>query len=167
LAGCPNPNEPDTVNTGGITGKALFSGGNSHGGILVSLEETGGAVTQSVRAAARSGAIAARSVTASTSTGPNGAYEFNGVIPGTYTIYASSRDSSEGAVAANVVVTAGAMEYLSSGNSGQRCLLKNRQRSILQIELFQDTPQKPHRIVFGDQHTDIHRQAQLIEYREL
>jgi hypothetical protein len=108
LAGCSNPNDPGGGITGGITGKALFSGGNNHSGILISLEESGGAVAQSVRTAAESGRMAARAVTASTSTGSNGAYEFNNVIPGTYTVYASSRDSREGAVTTNVIVSAGA-----------------------------------------------------------
>jgi hypothetical protein len=47
VAGCSNPSNPDT---GGIAGKARFSGGANHNGILISLEETCGAVTQSVRA---------------------------------------------------------------------------------------------------------------------
>jgi hypothetical protein len=108
LLGCPNPVDPEAgATTGSIAGKALFSDGANHSGILISLEKTGGVVSQSVRSAALSGRVAARAVAASTSTGGNGAYEFNSVAPGTYTIYASSRDSSEGAVTTSVVVTAG------------------------------------------------------------
>jgi hypothetical protein len=52
--------------------------------------------------------MAARAVAASTTTGSDGSYGFNSVMPGTYTIYASSKDSSEGAVTTNITVTAGA-----------------------------------------------------------
>jgi hypothetical protein len=119
LAGCPGVMEPDNTGdtgaTGSIAGAARFSGGDNHAGILVSLEAAGGDIAKSVRAVAESGRMAARSVTASTTTGSNGAYGFSSVAPGTYTIYASSRDSSEGAVTTNVTVTAGSRAVAAEG----------------------------------------------------
>ncbi|MDR1249074.1 MAG: carboxypeptidase regulatory-like domain-containing protein [Treponema sp.] len=108
LAGCPGITGPEDSNdTGSIAGAAHFSGGNNHAGILISLEAAEGDIAQSVRSVFENGSMAARSVTASITTGANGAYAFDGIAPGTYTIYASSRDSSEGAVTTNITVTAG------------------------------------------------------------
>jgi hypothetical protein len=145
LAGCSNLNGPDggdPGSTGGIDGKARFSGGNNHSGILISLEETGGTVPKSVRVAAGSGSIGERAMAASTRTGNDGAYAFNNVAPGTYTVYASSRDSSEGAVTTNVTVTAGSraaaedLQLTPVGSLSGRIKLDNKDNGNLGFLVF-------------------------------
>jgi len=109
---CKGPVDPgnggkDT--TGSINGKAYFVNGNNHAGITITLEKTDGlrsvaaiAATRNIASGARSIDIA-RSAMTNTQTIADGSYSFTGVAPGTYTIYASSSNSSERAVAINNV----------------------------------------------------------------
>jgi hypothetical protein len=102
---CQNP-AGGTKTTGSITGKALFKNANDNSGIIVSLEQIEGARSLTVIAAAR-GLDTARALSGQTATNKDGMYTFDKVVPGSYTIYASSKDSSEQAVAINVKVEAG------------------------------------------------------------
>ena len=113
--GCkmPSTNIPEGSKTGSITGKALFTKEVDHAGITVILEKTDGLLSLSFVSAAMGidssersiGAV--RSLAGQTQTNADGSYTFNKVEPGTYTIYASSKDSLEKAVKKNLTVTAG------------------------------------------------------------
>ena len=100
--------------TGTITSKAYFTNSDNHAGITVTLEKTDGlrsaaaiSTAQNIVSGARS-IDASRSTLVNTQTSADGLYTFLNVIPGTYTIYASSPDSSEKAVAINnVTIEAG------------------------------------------------------------
>ena len=112
--GPANPGTNGTVTNGSIAGKAFFRNSSNHSGITISLEETDGLRSVAAISAARSVASGARSISAArsvsdqTQTGQDGSYSFASVAPGTYTIYASSPDSREKAVAINnVTVEAG------------------------------------------------------------
>ena len=99
--------------TGSISGKALFNNSTSHSGITVLLEQTDGLRSSSVFLAVQNIALNAesislsRSVTAATQTATDGSYSFTGLEPGLYTIYASSQNSKEKAVAVNISLEAG------------------------------------------------------------
>ncbi|MCL2067022.1 MAG: hypothetical protein FWG99_06120 [Treponema sp.] len=109
--GCEQPtNSSKPAQTGTISGRALFSNSDSHGGIAVTLEKTDGARSLSAIAAARSleqGLYSARSfgtartLAGQTTTGADGSFSFAGLEAGTYTIYATSADSKERAVYIN------------------------------------------------------------------
>ena len=112
LIACPNgPLSDDDENTGSITGRAVFtdtSTGNS--GITITLERTSGLFTASVVQIGRSitnggSSNTARSVTASAITGADGSFTISNVPFGNYILYASSQNSLEKAVYANVNVT--------------------------------------------------------------
>ena len=115
LTACQNDAGSDPT-TGIISGHAFFTNTNesNHGGIIITLERTDGLRSAAALSAARSisaGAAsieAARSVVAQVRTAADGSYIFTGVAPGIYTIYASSQNSLERAVAiSNVRVEAG------------------------------------------------------------
>ena len=116
LTGCSQPNSGiPGQELGSISGTARFSSGANHAGIVVTLEKTDGLRSLAAVSASRSivtGADparsldAARSVQAQTSTNSDGSYIFSHVAPGFYTVYASSQNSSERAVAVNVQVSA-------------------------------------------------------------
>jgi hypothetical protein len=109
LAGCPGPNDADSgqsVSTGGITGKVLLKGSAAHAGIAVTLEKTDGLRAASLVSSVNRSAFS-RSVTSSTITADDGSYEFSGIDPGTYTIYAASRNTQEKSVTTNVLVESG------------------------------------------------------------
>lgn len=100
--------------TGSITGKATFSNAADNSGILVFAEAVTGNQTSSVRAALSTGiarAVSARSAAGSTvavqtTTSSDGSFTLPDLAAGTYTVYAVSNDSSEGAVARTVTVSA-------------------------------------------------------------
>lgn len=94
--------------TGSISGKAVYSNSSDNSGIIVSIEKTNGAKTASVEKTVSDGAKAIeKAVLSYVTTDVNGEYSFAGLDEGTYTVYASSNNSSEKAVFTNVVVTAG------------------------------------------------------------
>ncbi|HNY22392.1 MAG TPA: carboxypeptidase-like regulatory domain-containing protein, partial [Treponemataceae bacterium] len=102
------------IDSGSITGKATFSNVADNSGILVFAEAVTGTQTLSVRAALSTGiaqAVSARSVAGSTVaaqtiTASDGSFTLSDLAAGTYTVYAVSNDSSEGAVARTVTVSA-------------------------------------------------------------
>jgi hypothetical protein len=110
LTGCEQLTDPvqtTAVGVGTISGRALYQGGSSHAGIAITLDQTDGLRSVAVLSAARSAVPAGRSVAAATTTGDDGSYQFANVAAGTYTVYASSKDSTEKAVAVNVTVAVG------------------------------------------------------------
>ena len=103
--------EYTTPKVGSITGKAVYENASSHNDILITLVPTDGLFSNDLYQLANiSSSAVSRSVTSSdiksTKTSADGSYSFNSVTPGTYTIYASSQNTSQGAVQTNVSVSA-------------------------------------------------------------
>ena len=103
--------EDTTPKVGSITGKAVYENASSHNDILITLVPTDGLFSNDLYQLANiSSSAVSRSVTSSdiksTKTSSDGSYSFNSVTPGTYTIYASSQNTSQGAVQTNVSVSA-------------------------------------------------------------
>lgn len=82
---------------GRIVGNAFYSNGTDHSGIILTLDKTDGlrAITEQDGSRVIIGMCKSQS---------DGSYVFRNLEAGTYTIYASSNDSVEKAVATNVVV---------------------------------------------------------------
>ncbi|MBN1411706.1 MAG: carboxypeptidase regulatory-like domain-containing protein [Spirochaetales bacterium] len=107
LSGCPD-NSSQLNQQGDLEGVAQFINQTSHSGIIVALETTDGVKSEPVAAMiAGREQPTFRGIADQTSTDADGAYAFYGLEPGNYTVYASSPDSVEKAVAINVQVTAG------------------------------------------------------------
>ena len=111
---CSTPHNPQGAQVlGSISGRALFSNSDNNAGITVTLEQTDGLRSVAAITAARSieqgsqSIDVSRAVAGQTSTADDGSYSFANLGSGTYTIYASSKDSMEKAVAINVVLEAG------------------------------------------------------------
>jgi hypothetical protein len=106
LGSCNLEGDPETPEDelGTITGKALWSGGDSNAGIIVTVEKLVG--RQSV-AIPEDGRAVLQSKGTQTTTDGDGIYSFANVSEGTYTVYASSRDSKERAVTFDVQVVPG------------------------------------------------------------
>jgi hypothetical protein len=100
--GCPEVGTP-TPTTGEIAGRALFSGVSDNSGIVITAEVTSRNIEAQVALLRSSESeLAAQGVTDS-----SGAFILSGIPPGTYTVYASSRNSLEKAVVTSVEVVAG------------------------------------------------------------
>ena len=102
----PTSNLSAPGTTGSIAGHARYAAQASSAGIVVSVEATEGAVSNSVRSLL-AGKAGARTIAAQASTGDDGSYVLKDLAPGTYTVYASSKDSLEKAVTTAVAVVAG------------------------------------------------------------
>ncbi len=92
---------PGTTNTtGNITGKIIFENSTSHDGIIVSLESKEGDLTKNVSKViyGESKAYNSKAIDFQTITDSDGFYSFSNIPEGEYTLYASSKDSSEKAV---------------------------------------------------------------------
>ncbi len=96
-------NEP-AMGVGTIEGTAQFGNTRDHMGIIVSLEAVDGARSASVSQSVASRGVSALSLVDQTTTDAEGSYRFEELAAGTYTVYASSNDSSERAVRTNVTV---------------------------------------------------------------
>ena len=113
MTACPVPDTTVTPETGSVNGKALFNNSGNHAGITISLEKTDGLRSVAAVSAARGMVEGARSIDGARAilsnkqTNEQGEYEFDKLIPGSYTIYASSQNSLEKAVLTNVIVAAG------------------------------------------------------------
>jgi len=136
FSACKGPGSaaPDAEKTGALSGHAYFRDSDSHAGINITLEKTDGLYSQAVLSAARNlagGAGAARAVAENTTTGVDGSYSFPAIAPGIYTVYASSPNSMEKAVAVNVqveagrAVTAGDLNLTPAGSVSGRISLDN------------------------------------------
>ena len=84
-------------NYGKIQGNVLYTNGIDHSGIILTLDKTDGLQ-------AFSNEDGSRAVVAMSISDEKGSFSFFNLEPGTYTVYASSNDSVEKAIAANVVV---------------------------------------------------------------
>nr|WP_319520768.1 InlB B-repeat-containing protein [uncultured Sphaerochaeta sp.] len=107
LAGCEIAiNEPST---GRVVGKAVFLNNDSHEDIIVSLEILEKGKTRNVSRAINgiTSDADSRSLTAQTKTKANGEFSFESVPEGSYTLYASSKDSKERAVYTSLQVVKG------------------------------------------------------------
>jgi len=87
---------PPVASTG-LPGSSVQS---DHSGIIIGAESVDGAGrTIAVRQAIAKGTVGSRAIAAQATTDASGAYALTGLAAGTYTVYASSRDSLEKAVA--------------------------------------------------------------------
>ncbi|MCL2765911.1 MAG: hypothetical protein FWD40_11645 [Treponema sp.] len=106
------PGNGNEISTGSISGKVNFTNSNNHSGITITLERTDGLRPASVVEANRSIASGAgnidatRSVAGLTQTASDGSFTLHDIPVGMYVLYASSQNSLEKAVTANVTVTA-------------------------------------------------------------
>jgi hypothetical protein len=105
FSNCPGAGVENGDETGIITGKAAFSGGDSNAGIIVTIEKVEGSRTVSL--IEREAGRAVTSAGTKTTTDADGNFTFEKVSPGNYTVYASSKDSKEKAIALDVAVSAG------------------------------------------------------------
>lgn len=94
---------------GTIEGKAIYSNSQDSSGIFVTLDKTDGLRTATILNSVEQGVLpdASRNVVAYTTVGNDGFFRFANLEKGLYTVYASSNDSSEKAVAMNIEVKAG------------------------------------------------------------
>ncbi|WP_298534307.1 leucine-rich repeat protein [uncultured Treponema sp.] len=94
--------------TGKISGKVTFQNAAESSGIMVTLDKTDGLRTVAVSSSvsARSIVNSARTLVGNAVTTSDGSYLFENLEQGTYTVYASSSNSTEKAVCTNVVVRA-------------------------------------------------------------
>ena len=94
--------------TGKISGKVTFQNAAESSGIMVTLDKTDGLRTIAVSSSvsARSIVNSARTLVGNAVTTSDGSYLFENLEQGTYTVYASSSNSTEKAVCTNVVVRA-------------------------------------------------------------
>ena len=99
----------DEPSTGRVVGKAMFLNNDSHEDIIVSLEILEKGITRNVSRAINgiTSDADSRSLTAQTKTKANGEFSFESVPEGSYTLYASSKDSKEQAVHTSLQVVKG------------------------------------------------------------
>ena len=130
----------DTVTTGIIVGKAMYSNTKSHAGIQVTLVSTDGIVAYDSQISSRSRSAIA--VMKNVITSESGEYSFDNVKEGVYTIYASSDDSTEKAVLTNVVVqanqvvTATDLNLTATGSISGKVTLDGKENGNLGILVF-------------------------------
>ena len=110
FAACENGIVPEPE-LGSISGTARFTVGENHAGITVTLEKTDGPRSLGAVSAARNVAAghsidAGRAIIGGEKTGADGSFSFNSLEAGWYTVYASSQDSKERAVAINIPLVA-------------------------------------------------------------
>lgn len=107
LTGCDlfrDPQDTDSV----ITGSVRYANSSTHEGIIVSLERSeGGRTMTAVRVLDLPEGRTERVLADQTTTREDGSYRFEGIPEGTYTLYASSKDSSEKAVYTSLTVSEG------------------------------------------------------------
>ena len=91
---------------GSISGKARFGNADESSGIIVTLEKTDGLRSVGVVRSIETGSVAnlSRAALGTMLTQSDGAYSFTKLEDGLYTVYASTYDSVEKAVATNIVV---------------------------------------------------------------
>jgi len=128
-----DPSLPEEITTGTITGKAVYQNAAESSGITVTLEKTDGLKSLSVVHSIELGVsdFSARSIAGNSTTDSEGSYSFTDIEEGVYTIYASSKDSTEKAVTTNVVVarnqtvTAEDLKLTATGNISGKITLDN------------------------------------------
>ena len=135
--------KPTEKETGTIQGKAFYSNDNvdNHSGIQITLVSTDG-LRSVAYCESRGIATNARSVNDIKTTSEDGSYSFENIPVGTYTIWASSRNSVEEAietnvnVTANVVVTANDLNLVATGNIKGTITIDGKTDKTLGLDVF-------------------------------
>jgi len=136
------PEESAGEETGSIIGTARFANANDNSGIYVSVEPVVRGITATVSASIEYASPLPRSVAAQTVTGGDGGFILENLAPGDYVIYASSENSLEKAVIADVQVEAEkavSIEDLvltATGNVSGKALLDNLPQGNLGVLVF-------------------------------
>ena len=128
--------ETDLIESGMISGQVLYSNleESNYGGIIVTLEKTDGLRTASVNRSIITQRVnkTKNSLIGTQVTEDDGTYFFDNLVPGTYTVYASSHYSKEKAVYTNLVVRSGEttiaepLRLIATGNINGRITVAGR-----------------------------------------
>ena len=105
--GCSSGLNSTASTAGSISGRAIYSNQSDSGGIIITAESANSGKTAYVRALEAGSRSVTRAIAAQVTTASTGVYLLSNLSPGTYTVYASSKNSLEKAVTTNVTVTAG------------------------------------------------------------
>ncbi|MBE6352031.1 MAG: DUF1566 domain-containing protein [Treponema bryantii] len=135
--------KPAEKKTGTIQGKAFYSNENvdNHSGIQITLVSTDG-LRSVAYCESRGIATNARSVSDIKTTAKDGGYSFENIPVGTYTIWASSRNSVEEAIETNVnvraneVVTANDLNLVATGNIKGTITIDGKTDGTLGLDVF-------------------------------
>ena len=135
--------KPTEKETGTIQGKAFYSNDNvdNHSGIQITLVSTDG-LRSVAYCESRGIATNARSVSDIKTTSEDGSYSFENIPVGTYTIWASSRNSVEEAIETNVnvtaneVVTANDLNLVATGNVKGTITIDGKTDKTLGLDVF-------------------------------
>ena len=135
--------KPAEKKTGTIQGKAFYSNENvdNHSGIQITLVSTDG-LRSVAYCESRGIATNARSVSDIKTTSEDGSYSFENIPVGTYTIWASSRNSVEEAIETNVnvraneVVTANDLNLVATGNIKGTITIDGKTDGTLGLDVF-------------------------------
>ena len=135
--------KPTEKETGTIQGKAFYSNQNvdNHSGIQITLVSTDG-LRSVAYCESRGIATNARSVSDIKTTSEDGSYSFENIPVGTYTIWASSRNSVEEAIETNVnvraneVVTANDLNLVATGNIKGTITIDGKTDKTLGLDVF-------------------------------
>ena len=135
--------KPTEKETGTIQGKAFYSNKNvdNHSGIQITLVSTDG-LRSVAYCESRGIATNARSVSDIKTTSEDGSYSFENIPVGTYTIWASSRNSVEEAIETNVnvraneVVTANDLNLVATGNIKGTITIDGKTDETLGLDVF-------------------------------
>ena len=135
--------KPTEKETGTIQGKAFYSNDNvdNHSGIQITLVSTDG-LRSVAYCESRGIATNARSVNDIKTTSEDGSYSFENIPVGTYTIWASSRNSVEEAIETNVnvtaneVVTANDLNLVATGNVKGTITIDGKTDKTLGLDVF-------------------------------
>ena len=132
-----------TKQYGTVKGKAFYSNENvdNHSGIQITLVATDG-LRSVAYCESRGIATNARSVSDIKTTSEDGSYSFENIPVGTYTIWASSRNSVEEAIETNVnvraneVVTANDLNLVATGNIKGTITIDGKTDKTLGLDVF-------------------------------
>ncbi len=135
--------KPTEKETGTIQGKAFYSNKNvdNHSGIKITLVSTDG-LRSVAYCESRGIATNARSVSDIKTTSEDGSYSVENIPVGTYTIWASSRNSVEEAIETNVnvraneVVTANDLNLVATGNIKGAITIDGKTDGTLGLDVF-------------------------------
>ncbi len=131
-----------------ITGKALYANSNDSSSIKVCIDKNEGVFTQPVlnmafpndlRYAPKS---SERSIVSYSNCAKDGSYSFSNLEPGTYSVYATSSDSTEKAVCQNIRVTSGQtlkipdLKLTATGSLSGKIILDNSQNNNAGFVVF-------------------------------
>ena len=139
------PSNDDEVKTGTIVGYAKYVNSDNHSGIqirLVSTDSTG--LFASDYCASRGISTPMRAVEDLQITNKEGKFTFTNVLPGTYTIYASSDSTCEGAVTTDIsvqasqTVTIDDLGLTATGNLKGKILFDDISENLVRFDVFID-----------------------------